>query len=415
MRVLVVDDNATNRHILDQYLNAWGIAHVTVSSGREALEVMRGTRSHGAMYDLAIIDGQMPEMDGFELARTIRADTRLAAMKIIMLTSMGQDERLLASEHAGELNCAVAKPVRQSHLYNRLIELTMTRTAQSVSSQSGPIDVSPPEYQKDVSILVAEDNPVNREAAAEMLNVEGYHVHTVCNGREAVETIAGQTFDLVFMDCQMPEMDGFAATAAIRAREKDLGLPRVTIIALTAHAIAGDRERCLAQGMDDYLSKPFRQPQLIAMVRKWVSHSGSALVPKPDITSQLGPVIALCDTPDCLDERTLQDLRSLRRPGRPDIYVEMLGRYLDSSRQYITAMRQHIATQNAAELSRTAHTLKSSSGMVGARTLAEYLKQLEALGCSGDVSSASAVFTQVETEYHRVSRAIEGLLVKEAA
>jgi two-component system, sensor histidine kinase and response regulator len=415
MRVFVVDDNATNRHILDQYLNAWEIAHVTVSSGREALEVMRGTRSHGAMYDLAIIDGQMPEMDGFELARTIRADTRLAAMKIIMLTSMGQDERLLASEHAGELDRAVAKPVRQSHLYNRLIELAMTRTAQSVSSQSVPADVSPPEYQKDISILVAEDNPVNREAAAEMLNVEGYHVHTVCNGREAVETIAGQTFDLVFMDCQMPEMDGFAATAAIRAREKDLGLPRVTIIALTAHAIAGDRERCLAQGMDDYLSKPFRQPQLIAMVRKWISHNGLALVPKPDITNQPGPVIAFRDTPDCLDEQTLQDLRSLRRPGRTDIYVEMLGRYLDSSRQYIEAMRQHIATQNAAELSQTAHALKSSSGMVGARTLAERLKQLEALGCSGDVSSASAEFTQVEAEYHLVRRAIEGLLAKEAA
>jgi signal transduction histidine kinase/DNA-binding response OmpR family regulator/HPt (histidine-containing phosphotransfer) domain-containing protein len=415
MRVLVVDDNATNRHILDQYLNAWGIAHVTVSSGREALEVMRGTPSHEVLYDLAIIDGQMPEMDGFELARTIRVDTRLATMKIIMLTSMGQDERLLASEHAGELNCSIAKPVRQSHLYNRLIELTMTRTAQSVPSQPVPVDVFPPEYHQDVSILVAEDNPVNREAAAEMLQVEGYHVHTVCNGREAVETIAGRAFDLVFMDCQMPEMDGFAATAAIRAREIDLGLPRVTIVALTAHAIAGDRERCLAQGMDDYLSKPFRQPQLIAIVRKWVSHGGLSLVPKPDITSQPGPVTPLRDAPDCLDERTLQDLRSLRRPGRPDIYVEMLGRYLDSSRQYIQAISQHIAAQNAAELSRIAHTLKSSSGMVGARTLAEYLKQLEALGYSGDVSSSSAVFTQVETEYHRVSRAIEGLLGKEAA
>jgi CheY-like chemotaxis protein/HPt (histidine-containing phosphotransfer) domain-containing protein len=249
-----------------------------------------------------------------------------------------------------------------------------------------------------------------------MLEVMGYRVHAVCNGREAVEAAANRTFDLVFMDCQMPEMDGFAATAAIRVRERDLKLPRMPIVALTAHAIAGDRELCLAQDMDDYLSKPFRQPQILAVVERWVSDGKAPPTNKPDTTNHATPVMAaLSESVDCLDERTLRDLRDLRRPGRRDIYVDMLSRYLDSSRQYIEAMGQQIAAQNATELYRTAHTLKSSSGMVGARRLAEYLKQLEALGCSGDVSSASAVFTQVEREYHRVSRAIEGLLGKEAA
>jgi two-component system, sensor histidine kinase and response regulator len=416
MRVLVVDDNATNRHILDQYLDAWGIAHMTVSSGGEALEVMRGTSGHEAMYDLAIIDGQMPEMDGFELARTIRSDIRLATMKIIMLTSMGQDERLLASEHAGDLNCSVAKPVRQSHLYNRLIELTMTRTTQSVSSQSWPVGDSPPEYRKAVSILVAEDNPVNREAAAEMLEIEGYQVHTVCNGREAVEATAGRTFDLVLMDCQMPEMDGFAATAAIRAHERDRNFPRVPIIALTAHAIAGDRERCLAQDMDDYLSKPFRHPQLIAIVRRWIPQAATSSPNKPVVFGhKVSHLETMSEPSDCLEERTLQDLRGLRRPGRPDIYVDMLSRYLDSSKQYMEAMRQHIADQNASDLSKTAHSLKSSSGMVGAKTLAERIRRLEAIACSGDLSSVPAVFAEVETEYVRASRAIEGILAKEAA
>lgn len=416
IRVLVVDDNATNRQILDQYLNGWGITHVTVSSGKEALEIIRNVWGSQALYDLAIIDGQMPEMDGFELARALRADRRLATMKIIMLTSMGQDERLHASEAAGELDASITKPVRQSHLYNRLVTLTAMDKGQATPSKSVPVECSPQETRKEVAILVAEDNPVNRDVTAEMLKIMGYHVHAVCNGREAVEAVGTREFDLVLMDCQMPEMDGFAATAAIRARERDLKLPRMPIVALTAHAITGDRERCLAQDMDDYLSKPFRQSQLIAVVKRWVSQDRLSPVNKPDTTNQATPIVAsLKESVECLDERTLRDLRALRRPGRPDIYVDMLSRYLDSSMQYIETMERQIAAQNAIELYRTAHSLKSSSAMVGALMLADRIKKLEAIAGSGDLSSAPDIFTQVEMEYHRVKRAIEGLLSKEAA
>ena len=234
---------------------------------------------------------------------------------------------------------------------NRLIALTLTGKENSALPESVPIERVHQEPRKDVSVLVAEDNPVNREVTAEMLAVEGYHAHTVCNGREAVEALMNRTFDLVFMDCQMPEMDGFAATASIRSREKDLGLPRVPIVALTAHAIAGDRERCLAQDMDDYLSKPFRQTQLITVVRRWVPQSRSSPSNKPDSIGQAASVVAAAsESTDCLDEPILHGLRALRRPGRPDIYVDLLSRYLDSSRQSIEAMRQHIAAQNAAEL-----------------------------------------------------------------
>ncbi len=416
MRVLVVDDNATNQHILDQYLNGWGIAHVTVSSGKEAIEILQRTIGTKEMYDLAIIDGQMPEMDGFELARAIRAETRLGMMKIIMLTSMGQDERLLASEHAGDIDCAVAKPVRQSHLYNRLLGLTTMAESQVEPTEAAPVDTSHPECRTDVSILVAEDNPVNREAAAEMLEINGYRVQTVCNGREAVEAMASQTFDVVFMDCQMPVMDGFTATAAIRARERDLGLARVPIVALTAHATAGDRERCLAHDMDDYLSKPFRQPQLIAVVQRWVLRgASSSSMNQADANSHATLAGPLSESQDCLDERALRELRALRRPGRRDIYVDMLSRFLESSRSYMETMRQQITVQNETELSQTAHSLKSSSGMVGARLLAERLKELEVIATSGELSSAPAAFTKVEREYVRVRRAIEGLLAKEAA
>ena len=416
MRALVVDDNATSRHILDQYLSEWGIAHVTVSSGKEALEIIRNVSGPQTLYDLAIIDGQMPEMAGFQLARAIRADSRLARMKIIMLTSMNQDERWLATDVAGEVDSSITKPVRQSDLYNRLIALTKTRKASSALPEPVPFDTTHQLPRKDVSVLVAEDNPVNREVTAEMLAAEGYHAHTVCNGREAVKAMMNHTFDLVFMDCQMPEMDGFAATTAIRIREKDLGLPRVPIVALTAHATAGDRERCLAQDMDDYLSKPFRQPQLITVVRRWVSQSSSSPSNKPDSISQAASEFAaVTESTDALDERTLQGIRALRRPGRPDVYADLLSRYLESSRQSIELMRWHIAEQNAAELFQTAHSLKSSSGMFGARILAERIKTLETIASSGDLSSAPAAFAEVEKEYLRAKRSIEGLLAKEAA
>lgn len=416
MRVLVVDNNATNQHILDQYLNGWGVAHLTVPSGEEALEVMRATTGPTTTYDIVIIDGQMPEMDGFELAKAIRGDRRLAAIKIIMLTSMGQDERLHASESAVEIDCLITKPVHQSHLYNHLVALTTTDKKHSAPPKSVPIASSSPEPRKDFSVLVAEDNPVNREVTAEMLEVMGYRVHTVCNGREAVEAAANRRFDLVFMDCQMPEMDGFAATAAIRVRERDLKLPRMPIVALTAHAIKGDQELCLAQDMDDYLSKPFRQPQILAVVERWISDSRSPPTNKSNTTNHATPVVAaLSESAECLNERTLRGLRDLRRPGRRDIYVEMLSRYLDTSMQHIEVMAQQIAAQNATELYRTAHSFKSSSGMVGALALAERIKKLEAIAHSGNLSLAQAAVAEVEQEYHRVRRAIEGLLAKEAA
>ena len=415
MRVLVVDDNATNRHILDQYLNGWGITHMTVSSGKEALEIIRNGSGPTALYDLAIIDGQMPEMDGFELARALRADRRLEMLKIIMLTSMGQDERLHASESASEPDCSITKPVRQSHLYNRLIALTTTGNRHSTHAKPARVESAAMEPRKDVSILVAEDNPVNRDVTSEMLEVMGYRVHTVCNGREAVEAVAGRVFDLVFMDCQMPVMDGFTATAAIRDRERDLGLPRLPIVALTAHAIAGDRERCLGHGMDDYLSKPFRQPQLMAVVQRWVGEAGALPSHGQDVEALAAAAPFAKEAPNCLDEGTLQDLRTLRRPGRPDPYVAMLTGYLASSREYVEAMRRSIAAQDAAGLFQAAHSLKSSSGMIGAMTLAERLKGLEADAHAGILSSAAAVFAQAETEYRRVKQAIEGLLAKEAA
>jgi len=430
MRVLVVDDNATNRQILDHYLGAWGIAHATASSATEALEILRDTTGEAVTYDLAIIDGQMPDMDGFELARIIKADKRLQMMKIIMLTSMGQYGPSLLPEQDADLVCSITKPVRQSHLYNRLIALTVPERLTPVLSDS----ISPPiadlQSVKNVSVLVAEDNPVNRDVALAMLEALEYRVSTACNGREAVEAVATGRYHLVFMDCQMPEMDGFEATAAIRARERELGLSRLPIIALTAHAIAGDRERCVARGMDDYMSKPFTKQQLGDMIQRWVQgfddKRGTASDRSQAIDAELESRTALTgqgrrptgslSAPDpILDDHTLAQLRALRHPGRPDPVAKILMSFLESSVSHVSVIQEAVIRQDAKALFQAAHALKSSSAMIGALALSDLLKDLEQMGRGGKVINNQVKMAELDALYKAARQAVHDELGKEAA
>jgi PAS domain S-box-containing protein len=431
MRVLVVDDNATNRQILDHYLDAWGIAHATASSATEALEMLRGRTGKAVAFDLAIIDGQMPDMDGFELARTIKSDKRLQMMKIIMLTSMGQYGPSLLPEQGADLVCSITKPVRQSHLYNRLIALTVPERLTPVSSDSvtPPIADLPP--AQNVSVLVAEDNPVNRDVALAMLEALGYRVDTACNGREAVEAVATRRYHLVFMDCQMPEMDGFEATAAIRAREGELGLSRLPIIALTAHAIAGDRERCVAQGMDDYMSKPFTKQQLGAMIQRWVQGADGETETASDrseavaaervqsrtaLTGQGRRQTGSLSAPDpTLADHTLAQLRALRRPGRPDPVAKILTSFLESSARHVSVIQEAVIHQDAKALFQAAHALKSSSAMIGALALSDFVKDFEQMGRRDKVLHNQVKMAELDALYEAVRQAVHDELGKEAA
>jgi two-component system sensor histidine kinase/response regulator len=431
LRVLVVDDNATNRQILDHYLDAWGIGHTTASSATEALEILRGTTCDAVTFDLAIIDGQMPVMDGFELARIIKSDQRLQMMNIIMLTSMGQYGPSLLSEHGADLVCSITKPVRQSHLYNRLIALTMPEKLTAVSSELAPLTKTASQPVKNVSVLVAEDTPVNRDVALAMLEDLGYRVDTACNGREAVEAVTMQRYHLVFMDCQMPEMDGFEATAAIRAREGALGLSRLPIIALTAHAIEGDRERCLARGMDDYMSKPFTKQQLGNMIQRWVQHSDGETETASDRLEAVNaePVEARVvlmgqersqteslTAPDTiLADHMLVQLRALRRPGRPDPVTKILTGFLESSATHVSVIQEAVRHEDAQALFQAAHALKSSSAMIGALSLSDFMKDLEHKGRQGKVSQEQGKMAELDVLYRAVRQAVHDELGKEAA
>ncbi|TKB54431.1 MAG: response regulator [Nitrospira sp.] len=279
-------------------------------------------------------------------------------------------------------------------------------------------------------VLLAEDNPVNREVAVCMLEQLGCQVVAVEHGRDAVAKTECARFDVVLMDCQMPEMDGLSATTAIRDGERRTGW-HVPIVALTAHAIDGDRERCLAAGMDDYMTKPFTQGELGNMIQQWVRRPGdeaaatsdqSRAVPAEPLQSpsevteegtRQAPVLTLLGTP--LADQVLDQIRALRRPGRPDPVAKILTSFLESSATYVSAIHQAVVHQDAEALSRAAHALKSSSAMIGAMELSKILKDFESMGRQSDLAGCQARMAELDTVYEAVRQAVLNELGKKTA
>jgi CheY-like chemotaxis protein len=276
LRVLIAEDNLTNRSILQHYVATWGVEHVLTTNGREALERAREAAASGQPFDAALIDMKMPSMDGMELTAAIKADPATAPMRIAMLTSVTAMGEARAAREAG-VALYLNKPVRRDELYRALTTLLGTPTALGDADSS--IAVAPAPIAAAVTtanaltgkhVLLAEDNVINQMLACTVLGQLGCAVTVATDGRQAVRQFADQRFDLVLMDCQMPEMDGFEATQQIRQAEAAAGQGRVPIVAVTANAMQGDRERCAAAGMDDYLSKPFTKQGLRRVLEKWL-------------------------------------------------------------------------------------------------------------------------------------------------
>ncbi len=267
LRVLVVDDNPTSRRILEAELTTWSALSESVASGAEALELLCHRTSCGALPQVVMIDLEMPDMDGIALAQAICTLPTLADLRLILLVPVGQDA--LQEEERLRFFAVLTKPVRRAEL-SRALEAIFGSAAQGAVDSCGSCE----HIMQSVHhgrILLVEDNPVNQEVGLGMLETLGYHVDVVENGRQALDAFWQTRYDLVLMDCQMPEMDGFEATKAIRAKEA--AASHTPIIAMTANAMVGDREQCLAAGMDDYLSKPFSLEMLEDMLSQWLSAS----------------------------------------------------------------------------------------------------------------------------------------------
>ena len=273
-RVLCVDDNATNRVILAQQLASWGMQVDCVADGSSALARLRASHDDGQPYALALIDLLMPDMDGLALARAMQTDPTLAAVRLVLLTSFNQRGHGQEARQAG-IAAYLTKPLHPSQLHDCLVLVLGTPEGTPATPLITHHSAAEAQAQLRARVLVAEDNIVNQKVAARMLEKLGCRVDVAANGLEAVQAVAHMTYDLVFMDCQMPEMDGYAATATIRAREAQIH-GHLPIIAMTANALQGDREKCLAAGMDDYVSKPVKAEQLRAVLQKWATPSASA-------------------------------------------------------------------------------------------------------------------------------------------
>jgi signal transduction histidine kinase/CheY-like chemotaxis protein/HPt (histidine-containing phosphotransfer) domain-containing protein len=395
VRALIVDDNASNREILQQHLQSWGVEVVAVETSAAALVALDG--GEGARFDIALVDDQMPGMNGIQLAKLIRQDARWLGLRLILQST--RDDHHSASESTQLFNAVLTKPLRRSQIF-ACVSRVMTMQAGSAADAPAPASATLPASAGSAAaaravgpkILLVEDNPVNREVAVGMLENLGCAIDAAENGWLAIEAMNTAAYDAVLMDCQMPIMDGLTATAEIRRREHTSGTPRVPIIALTANAMEGDRERCLACGMDDFLSKPFTQQQLATLLRRWLALRTLPEAERRDLSRV--PLI---------DAGVLRNIAALAKPA---LLNSMIDLYLQHSPSLIGAIETAAANMQADALSQAVHTLKSSTSNLGGTRLAMVAKECETLVREGGVTQAASLVSKIRKEYQEFCAAL---------
>ncbi|MEK6289197.1 MAG: PAS domain S-box protein [Acidobacteriota bacterium] len=393
VRVLVVDDNATNRKLVHEQITSWGMRNGTAENGEQALAVLRDEAAAGDPYFIAILDMQMPEMDGLMLSRAIKSDPAIAGTRLLMMTSLGRRDDAAIREAGVEL--CLTKPVKQSHLFDCLATLVGDRVFQEPPRQGLPAQISH-EGREPLRILVAEDNIVNQKVALRQLQRLGYAADGVANGLEVLDALERIHYDVVLMDCQMPEMDGYEATRQIRRREGDLR--HTTVIAMTANALESDRQKCLAAGMDDYISKPVKQDVLSAMLERWTRG-----LPQPS-----GPEESdLSESARVIDSRVIAELRAIPAPADSDFFGNLIDLFIEESPKRLAAMRAALGRESATQLAREAHALKGSSANLGATRMTALCELLEEQGRGGSTGGAPALLSVLEEEFDRVRKALE--------
>ncbi len=472
-RILIIDDSAVSRGILLARTASWGMEGRGAQSGREGIALAAKARQAEKPFDLVIVDMDVPDMTGLEVERAIRENPENKGVGVILMVSMGLSGKVGKTGIPGDLNC-LTKPVRQRGLMAGILEAIEQPPASPVTgwrrdrkgaresnggqrgvepdagslpaestdgpraaeSDDGPFPaeatggtgvVESPDETGAV-ILLAEDNETNQEVCATMLRYIGYGVDVAANGREAVEAVSRRVYDLILMDCQMPLLDGYQATSEIRRMEREKRIPgHVPIVALTANALEGDREICLERGMDDYLSKPFRHEDLVAVTGKWINSGGMggrAPLPGPSPSPEAGEKTGRKQSvPDIRDEdktagdrpgilpvvdpSVLRSLGTLQMEGEPPVVPKIVTAFLIGADALIVELERTLSGGGTEALGKGAHSLKSSSSGLGAARLSELARELEIDCKNGKVENTSFQVDSIKSEYAKVKVALK--------
>ena len=401
LHVLAVDDNATNRQILQSMFDSWRMNGSTASNGAEALAILRRAASADEAYGVAVIDMQMPEMDGAALARAIKSDPLLAATRLVALSSIGGLGDIGDSCAIG-IDSVVSKPIKQSQLLDCLVQTALP--LDQVSTNGGTIATATTRPTLDAivrrpeKILVAEDNAVNRRLALLQLEHLGYQADAVSNGVEVLRALEQTHYSLILMDCQMPVMDGYETTREIRRRKS--GAERIVIVAMTAHAMQGERAKCMATGMDDYLSKPVTPSALEVTLARWLSNaSNGELLGDGPLSTDNSPV----------DAKVIAELRQMPGSEGEPLSDELIDLFLGDLQPRLDAIDTALRQSEASALSVAAHALKGSSGILGAHRMVELCATLEQVARLGSLEQAQPIIHRIAAEASRLRNTLQAL------
>ena len=387
-KVLVVDDNATNRDILEHHMVAGGMRCDTAVDGVDGLAMLHAAQRLGTPYDIVVVDMKMPRMDGITMSAAVRADPLLTGVRLVLVTSLHSNDEMARARLAG-IDAYLSKPVKRLELFRALAQTVGSKLPTATPAQSDR-----PMIQ--ARALLAEDNGVNQVVARNMLKAMGCDFVIVANGELALQALQREHFDIVLMDCQMPVMDGYAATAAIRSYQDGLNpTQRTPIVALTANALLGDAQRCLDAGMDDHLAKPYTRQQLATKMMRWLpaDRVRRANDGEPAAAEQAGTGGKPKASAGLLDQAALDNIRAIDDDGT--VLDEVLQMYLDEAPLQLAALQQALDAGDHAELARQAHALKSSSLNVGGKSLGELCRRLERQGKDKDLAGAADLVAAV--------------------
>jgi CheY-like chemotaxis protein/HPt (histidine-containing phosphotransfer) domain-containing protein len=392
LTVLVVDDNATNRRILEEMLKNWGMSPKLVENAREALAELHRAAEAGRHYPLVLLDFMMPEMNGLTLAEKMRSSPELLDPAMLLLTSGPQASEMARAREIG-IAAILTKPVKQSELLDAIRNTIHT---DSIAELGSPIDRRdvPARPRRSLAILVAEDNAINQRVVMRLLEKRGHRVTVVSNGNKALAALSERSFDLALMDVQMPELSGIEATRLIRERERS-GKGHLPIIAMTAHAMKGDRERCLQAGMDGYVAKPVQPRELLGA---------------------LNAVLPQCESEPAEPAGNLNEGALLARVGNDlALLEELVDLFEQDSPRLLAALHSAIMDRANERLIQAAHTLKGSLAYLGADSACDICRRLEALGKADDHDTAARLYEELAEAIRLLRPALADLIAKSVA